>query len=137
MIIRFSTSTAFAVLAATVALANGGSLEVYDGVIPASGDDPITTQVLLVTLTLDDPAYQDPTDAGFAARAVANPITGGVPNVDGTAAWYCLRDAGGGVVWFGDCGPVGSGASMEMDSLTLTTGQPITVTLGEHYQPKE
>lgn len=137
MPIRFSTSAAFALCAAATALADGGTIEVYDDVIPASTDTPITTQTLLCIFTFSDPAYADPQDGGAYVHATANLITGGVPNADGLATWYRLRSGAGDAIFDGDCGLVGSGASLELDNTTITTGQLVTITLGDHVQPKE
>lgn len=134
---KFSTAGALAICAASTALVNGGTVEIYDGAPVANADTPITTQVLLASFLLADPAYQDPTDFGTAARAVANVITGGVPVADGTAAWFFVKDSVGSIIWMGDCGVVGSGAQMEMETLDLLTSQPITISLAEYFQPKE
>lgn len=137
MPIRFSTSTAFVVCAATTALTDTGSIEVYDGVPPGNADTPVTTQTLLGTFFFSGPPYGDPQDGGSYVHQIAELITGGVPVADGDATWYRLKTSTGDTVWDGDCGPVGSGASLELDNITFTIGQLVTITLGDHVQPKE
>jgi hypothetical protein len=82
---KLTNASASAEADALTALLDGGFLDIYDGTQPATADTAITTQVLLASLALANPAFQ-PAVNGVAA---SNAIT---PEADapatGTATWY-------------------------------------------------
>lgn len=55
--LNLSIAAANVAMDAISPLLNGGFIDFYDGVQPASGDSAITTQQLLATLTLSNPAF--------------------------------------------------------------------------------
>lgn len=87
---KLSNESVNAEVAALAALCNGGFLDIYSGVQPATGDTPVTTQVLLASLQFGTPAFVAPV-AGVAA---ALPITfdDDAP-ATGTATWYRMYKA--------------------------------------------
>lgn len=101
----------------------GGTIQIYDGTRPATADSAITTQTLLVTLTIPDPA-------GTVSNGV---LTGGsiaaaLIAATGTAAWARLLDDSDTVIGDVDVGLSASGAFVELDNLGLVEGGYCTVT---------
>jgi len=76
---------------ALAGLLNSGLVRIYDGTQPATGDTAITTQNLLVELTLNATAFP----AAVAGVLTANAITSGTAGASGTATWarICKSDA--------------------------------------------
>jgi hypothetical protein len=70
---------------AKTALLDGGFIDYYDGVQPATVDTPVDTQVKLARLGFGTPAFA----AGVAGVAIANPITSEDSALaTGVASWY-------------------------------------------------
>lgn len=69
---------------------DGGFLDLYDGVQPATVDTPLTTQVKLASLRFADPGFAD----GVDGVATSFPITkeSDAPAA-GTATWYRCFEA--------------------------------------------
>ncbi len=102
---------------------SGGEIRVYDGTRPANADTAIDAQVLLVTLTMATPA-------GTVTSGVftgTNPAPAMIAT-SGTAAWARVVDSSAGTIFDADVGLTGSGAVIEMSSLTLTEGGYCTIT---------
>lgn len=66
------------------ALLDGGFVDVMTGPQPDSGDDPVTTQRVLVTMRFGTPAFVR-SDSGVI---VANPMSSGVAVADGEPKWF-------------------------------------------------
>lgn len=98
------------------ALANGGFLKLYDGTQPLTGDDAITTQIMLVALVMGNPAFA-PADAGVL---IANAITGVLAVATGVAAWFRLTRSNGVAIWDGSVGT--ANANVIVPSTTVTVG---------------
>jgi hypothetical protein len=108
---------------AAVALANGGSIRIYDGSQPATAATAVSGQTLLAELTLGNPAF------GSAANGVAtaNSITAdSSANATGTAAWFRAVSSGGTGLWDGTVGT--SGADLNLNSVSLVLGGNVSVT---------
>jgi len=101
---RLSQAACDAALDASLALANGGKITIYDGAQPESPDAPVTTQNELVTLGLESPAAE-PTAGGTATM---NAVTQGTAAATGTASWFRVYSSAGAPVWDGS---VGDGAA--------------------------
>jgi hypothetical protein len=102
---------------------DGGTLRIYDGTQPASPDDAVTTQVLLAEFTLPDPAGTA-TDGVFGGELPDAALIA----ASGTASWgRCLDDLGA-TVWDGMVGATGSGAAIEVDSVSFLAGAYAAVT---------
>jgi hypothetical protein len=95
-----------AMLAAQTALADGGSVVIYNGVQPATPDVPVSGQTPLVTLALGSPSFGPPS----GGVATANAVSPGVAGNSGTASWFRVYAPGGAAVWDGSVGT--SGADM-------------------------
>jgi len=112
---------------ALAALLNSGLIRIYDGTQPATGDTAITTQNLLVTLTLNATAFP----AAVAGVLTANAITSGTAGASGTATWARILTSGATAVFDGSVATtdanivlnsvaISSGASVACTSLTIT-----------------
>lgn len=112
-----------AAINAITALANGGTVVIYDGSQPATPDVAVTSQNALVTMTLSATA------AGSASSgsATMNAVASGVCGYAGTAAWFRVFASGGAAVWDGSVGT--SGADMNFAaSLSFVSGITYGVT---------
>lgn len=125
---NLATNTASVGLAAMAALANGGTLKLYSGTIPATPQTAIGAQTLLATFTLNTPAFGTPTynspnettDASF----VSNSVT---PVANGTVAWARLLKSDGTTV-VGDFSVGTSGTDVVIGNTSLVTTINVSVT---------
>ncbi len=100
----------------------GSTLKLYTDPVPADADTAITTQTLLATFTLPDPAGTV-TDGVLTGDDI-DPAT----NVaDGTATWARAADDADVVIGDYDVGASGSGAAIEMSSTTVVSGSTSTI----------
>ena len=102
---------------------NGGYLNIYDGARPASNGGTITTQNLLATVGLTDPAGSV-TDGVFEADAIEDVLI----LATGTAAWARSFDADDGTIADLDVGVNGSSAAIWLDNVSLVEGGLVSVT---------
>lgn len=97
-----------------------GLLRIYDGAQPAKGG---TATTLLAELTFSDPS---------AAAASGGVLTFNAINADtsanatGTATWFRIVDSTGTFVMDGTVGT--SGADLNLNSTSISTGQQVSVT---------
>jgi len=140
MAIKYSTAVALAACNAIVdRLDAGGTIEIYDGVQPATADTAVTNQNLLVTFQVPAPGFGPATDvagqtyveATGAAIESADPVAGG------TATWARVKDNGGAVVFDGNVGNAASTAYARMSSTAVTVGVGISVLSHTFRQPKQ
>jgi len=103
-----------------------GYFEIYandgDGT-PANANTAVTTQTLLVTITFGDPAA----GASSSGTATANSISSVNATDTGTAAWARFYDSDDNVLWDADVGATGSGAYIELETTSIVSGNPVTV----------
>lgn len=101
---------------------DGGAIQVYTAPRPDDADTAITTQTLLVTFTLPDPAasVSDGVLTGNAIEPVLIAETG-------TAAWARFVDSAAATIGDGDVGLEDSGAFVELDTLSLVEGRYCSV----------
>jgi hypothetical protein len=118
---QLADATANAACNAITALANGGTLKIYDGTQPANANTAVSTQVLLVTLTFSATAF----GAAAAGVATANAITSGTAVATSTATWFRVFSSGGAVVWDGTVGT--SGANLNLPTTAITSGGSVSI----------
>lgn len=100
----------------------GSTLNLYTTPVPADADTAITTQTLLATFILPDPAGT--VTNGVLTAGDIDPAT----NVaDGTVAWARAFDDADTVIADYDVGAVGSGAAIEMTPITVVSGSNSTI----------
>lgn len=105
------------------ALADAGKLRVYDGTQPATADTAITTQNLLVELTMNATAF----GAGVSGVVTANAITDGTAVFTATATWFrLLKSDGTTAICDGSAGAAGS--NLNLTPATIVSGATVSVT---------
>jgi len=101
-----------------------GTIEIRSGVQSVSAND-IATGTLLATLTFANPSF---------GAAVAGTVTAGAivqdaaADADGTATWARIKNAAGGTIFDCDVGATGSGATIELNTTSIVTGGPVSLT---------
>jgi hypothetical protein len=107
---------------ALAALLNSGLIRIYDGTQPATGDTAITTQNLLVTLTLNATAFP----AAVAGVLTANAITSGTAGASGTATWARILTSGATAVFDGSVAT--TDANIVLNSVAISSGASVACT---------
>ena len=101
----------------------GGSLNLYGTPRPATNGGSITTQTLLATIPLDDPAGE--VENGVFEATLPDDV---LALATGNAIWARLLDADDAVIADLDVGLNDSAAAVWLDNLALTEGALLTVT---------
>ena len=104
--------TANAIADAAAARCNGGTLKIYDGTQPATGDTAISGPVLLATCTFASPAFLVAAAGVATANAIGQDASA---DATGTAAWFRILDSTGEPVMDGT---VGIGATFDCNVVT-------------------
>jgi len=103
--------------------AAAGTIQIRSGTQPADADDA-ATGTLLATLTFSDPAFGAASAAGVAT---ANAITGDTSaDADGTATWARVLDSNSNTCF--DCDVGTSGATINLNTVSIVTGQSVDIT---------
>ena len=128
-ITRISAAAAIASVDAVTALLNvggAGRIDIMDGTQPADPDAAITTQNVLASLTLSVDAFQDATDLGGFARAVANTITEDASaDQAGTASWFRAYNGAGTAVIDGNIGTVDE--ALVLNNVNIALNDTVTI----------
>lgn len=109
---------------------NSGTLKIYTGAQPASGDDA-PSGTLLVTINL-------PADAMAAAASGVAAKSGtwsGVAVADGDAGWFRLANSGATRNYDGAITATGGGGDIELDDVSILTGQTVVISAFTITQP--
>lgn len=96
---------------------DGGEIRVYNGTRPTNADTAISTQTLLVTFELPDPAAT--VSNGILT---GNTLATALIAATGNATWARIVDSTAATVGDCDLGLEGTGAFIELDSLSLVEG---------------
>lgn len=103
--------------------AGAATIVIYDGAEPDV--DSAASGTLLGTLTMSDPAFGAASTAG---TATANAITDdSSADATSTATYFRVLDSDSTVVYQGDVGATGSGASLELNTVSITALSPISI----------
>lgn len=105
--------------------AGSGVLEIYDGAQPADVSVAVTTQTLLSSNTLNDPAFAAAVDTTGSATATAAAISAAVAIAAGTATWFRALDSNGVAVIDGTAG-LNSG-ELSLDDVTFIVNKNINI----------
>jgi len=125
---------------AVAALANSGTLKIYDGTQAADANTAVGAQVLLATLTFGATAFGASAATGTTptrkATATANTITGDTSaDATGTATWFRMLESNGTTVIMD--GSVGtSGCDLNLATTSLVAGVDVEVTSFTLSQPE-
>lgn len=104
----------------------GGNLRIYSGTVPTAGDAALSGNTVLIDFSLPTPTFGAAADLDPGARATANPITGVNASATGTATFFRALTSGGATVLQGTVGT--SDADLIIGSVSVTSGQPVTIT---------
>ena len=100
-----------------------GTIKIYSGTQPANADTSLSGNTLLATLTFSDPSGQ-PASAGMLTF---DPITQDASaDASGTATFARIADSSGDTVF--DCDVGTSGATINLNTITIVTGGPVAIT---------
>ena len=129
MTARISDAAQNAAVNAVTALidagASAGTLKIYTGSAPGDADTA-PTGTLLVTVTLNDPAYAA-ASGGVAALDVTPALSGGAV-ATATAGYFLIEDSNGVNIMTGSITATGGGGDLELTDITLTSGQTVNIT---------
>lgn len=136
MAIGISTASQNAAANAIAALVDAdvgaGTVTVRTGAAPATANDA-PTGTLLVTITLNDPAF------GAAVAGVVTlditPAPQGTGVAAGTAGYFRLHDNSGDVVLQGSVTVTAGGGDMEINTTTIAIGTLVEITSGTLTMP--
>lgn len=135
MPLRLTPAIRNAAVNAAVAIADSGTAEavlsIYTGTQPASAEDA-PTGTLLVTFTLNDPAYGPSIDGTSSLNT-----GGGISSVavdSGIAAWGRLTTSEDETVYDGVCASTGTPEFL-LNSISITSGQVILLNAGSLSVP--
>ena len=105
---------------------NPGTLKIYSGTHPGTGVAPGVGNTLLATLTFSLPCVEV---GGIAAGVLTfDTITGENAVADGTAAWARAADGDDTFVCdFKSVTATGGGGDIILNTVSITTGSPVTV----------
>lgn len=137
MATRIANATAIASCNAMVDLIDAGSgagfVRIYTGSQPTDSDTS-ETGTLLVTITLQDPAFGAAADASPGGRATMAGTPSGTAAATGTAGYFRLYDSDENHILDGSAG-TGS-EDMVLDSASITSGQTVTINSFTHTAPE-
>jgi len=123
--LKYSNSTRDAQQTGLITYAGSGSIiRLYDGTQPANANTAISTQTLLVSLTV---AGSFGTDSN--GTITLGSVTSGTAVASSTATFFrIVKSDGTTVVMDGSVGT--SGADMNLNSTTIASGQTVAITAG-------
>ena len=127
--VRLSRVTS--VLTALDADVNPSKLLLYTEPMPDPGD-AITTQTLIATIILADPAGTIDDEAMELTFGAVTPV---LATHDGDLAWGRFTDGDNNWVMDGDAGETGDDKFIIIDNKTIYAGGMVTVTLGTLTEP--
>lgn len=119
--LKVSNEGVSAQLDAIAALLDGGSIELYDGAQPATADTPVTTQTLLVSLSLGIPAYTPAVDGVADLAAPAS----GICVANGTATWCRFKKSDSSPIQDASVGL--SNANLNLTTVVMIAGATLIV----------
>lgn len=123
--LKYSNATRNAQQTGLITYAGSGSIiRLYDGTQPANANTAISTQTLLVSLTV---AGSFGTDSN--GTITLGSVTSGTAVASSTATFFrIVKSDGTTVVMDGSVGT--SGADMNLNSTTIASGQTVAITAG-------
>lgn len=110
--------------------AGAGTLKLYTGTVPANGDTE-PTGTLLATVPFSVASYTGPVN-GTITFVDPAPI---VASAAGAAGCYIVEDASGDNVFSGDVTATGGGGSLELATVSLSSGLTVDISSLTYTQP--
>lgn len=131
-VLRLGTPVRDAMANAWAATANGGTVQIRSGTMPAT-PQTAASGTLLATLTLSGTAF----GASSTGTATAAAITGDTSvDATGTATWFRVLSSSAVALWDGDVTATGGGGALTLDSTSLVQGGTANVTAWAITQPQ-
>jgi len=110
---------------------NAGSgpftIEIYSGTIPTNADTAIGAQVLLAVLTGSDPAAPSASASVLTISAITGDSSA---NATGTATWARFKDSTGATVFDCSVTATGGGGVITLNTTSIVSGSPVSITSG-------
>lgn len=128
MTTRISTASRNAAANGIAALvdagAGAGTVKIYTGSQPATGDTA-ESGTLLATFTLSDPAFGAASSGAVTANGLPKSTTGAAA---GTAGWFRIEDSTGANVVDGSVTATGGGGELQLNTTTISVGVNVDLT---------
>lgn len=106
--------------------AGAGTIKIYSGTQPATGDTALSGNTLLATITLADPSL--PGASSGSATLNGLPLEDTSADATGTATFARIESSTPSNVF--DCDVGTSGASINLNTTSIVTGGPVRITGG-------
>lgn len=136
MAVQLATATQNAMANAAVLLIDGGAgagtIKIYTATQPANANTAVSSQTLLATFTLDDPAFGSASSGVCSLAAVPLSTTGAAA---GTAAWFRCESSTPGTVFDGSVTATGGGGQLQLNTVTISVGVNVEITSGTFTMP--
>ncbi len=117
-------------------LINGGSgagtCKIYTGTIPTNADTAVGSQTLLATLTFTDPAAGAASASTLTFSAITQDSSA---DATGTATWARVADSSGATVFDCTVTATGGGGVIELNTTSIVSGGPVSITGGTLTAP--
>lgn len=114
--------------------AGTAAIKIYDGSKPATPDVAVSSQVLLATLNLANPAFGGAVSNSGNGTATANAVSNGTAVATGTASWFRVLDRNGAAVIDGTVGT--ADCDLILNSIAISSGATVAVTAWTFSQPQ-
>lgn len=123
---RISNTAAIIICEALVGLLDAGSdLNIYDGTVPTDLEVPLTTQNLLVHMSLPHPTFGVVVDGDGKASTSATALISGAAIAAGTATFFRACNSSGDPVIQGTVGMLG--CDLNLSSTNISIGVSVRV----------
>lgn len=133
MATKLTNATASALAnAITTATGTAGKVVIYSGTEPATADTAITTQTVLVTFTQAAGQNMFGAASNGVITLANTPLTQAAA-ATGTASFFRITTSAGTVVLQGTVGT--SGAQLNLNTVSITSGVNVTITSGTVTMP--
>lgn len=109
-----------------------GKLRIYTGTQPADADTA-ASGTLLVEIDLANPAYGAANTSGTAALS-GTPLSG-TGAADGDAGWFRIVNRDATTVFDGEVTATGGSGELELDNVSIATGQTVNISSLSYTQP--
>ena len=125
MAIRLDTDIRNDLLDGIDSVFNAGTVKIYDGTIPTDADTAVGAQTLLATVDVDADAFNA---AGAGAKTKQGTWQEASAVATGTAAWFRLANGADSRRIDGTVTVTSGGGDLELDSVSITAAQVVTIT---------
>ncbi|MFH8405560.1 hypothetical protein ACH4FX_12405 [Streptomyces sp. NPDC018019] len=109
-----------------------GTIKIYTATMPSSANTAVSSQTLLATFTLVDPAFGS-ASSGVATLAGTPITTTGA--AAGTAAWFRCATSTPGTCFDGTVTATGGGGELQLNTTTISVGVSVEITSGTFTMP--